>query len=261
VIKKRRVLFICVLALVLVMSAVSMAVEETENLARLKKLGRACLSYMKIHGGKAPPSLSTLYYEGYIHDVKSFASPVNPAGVLERVKIDVRSDYVLSYQVHLVGDGSEPAGTAKGLSASGAAATLPNISAPRIDPSGPPQAIIQDRSAFNNGGKEVYVFYSDGSIHLKSGEVISRAFPTIEQPKAERPEVELPTMKRSFIERPKAEMPPPERPTPEIPVAELPKPDRSKSERAVPDKQSFDDYKKGHLDAYKKWLEQQKESQ
>ena len=234
------------LVVVLVMSAVSKAVEETENIARLKELGRACLVYMKDNGEKMPPSLSTLYYEGYIYDVNSFASPANPAGVLERVKIDGSSDYIFSYQAHIVGDGSEPTGKAKGLLTSGAAVNLPNIPAPRIDPSGPPQAIIQDRSAVNNGGKEIYVFYSDETIRLKSGEVVSRAFTTIEQPKLERPKAE-----RSLTERP----------TPKIPVAELPKPDRTKSKRPIPDKQSFDDYKKDQLDAYEKWLEQQKGSQ
>lgn len=260
-IKKRPVLFTCMLVVVLVMSSVSRAVEKTENIARLKELGRACLVYMKDNGEKMPPSLSTLYYEGYINDVNSFASPANPAGVLERVKIDERSDYVLSYQAHLAGNGSESMGTAKGLLTSGAAVTLPNISAPLIDPSGPPQAIIQDRLAVNNGGNEIYVFYSDGTIRLKSGEVVSGERQTIERPKQEQPKadrqfMERPEKEKPMMERPTSEKSVMERSTDEIPVAERPKP-----EKPVPDRQSFDDYQKEQFDTYEKWLEQQKGSQ
>lgn len=261
VMKERSVLFIGMLVFVLFVPAVVKAVEETENIARLKDLGRACLVYMEVHDEKAPPSLSTLYYEGYVNDVKSFASPVNPTGVLERVKIEEQSDYVLSHQAHLFGEGSEPAGTAKGLPSSRTTVMQHNIPVPRIAPSSPPQPIIQDRSAVNNGGKGIYVFYSDGSIRLKSGEVVLGTSPTIERPKLERPTMERPTTERPAMERPKPEKPLAERPTGEIPVAERPTPDRPKSERPVPDKQSFDDYKNKQLDEYEKWLEQQKGSQ
>lgn len=264
--KERSVLFIGMLFFVLFVPAGIKAVEETENIARLKELGRACLVYMEVHGEKAPPSLSTLYYEGYVNDVKSFASPVNPKGVLERVKIDEQSDYVLSYQAHLVGTESEPTESLKGLPTSNTGAVQASIPAPRIDPSGPPQPIIEDRTAVNNGGKGVYVFYSDQSIRLKSGEVVSVGRPTIQQPKLEQPRAEPPTMERPtkerpMKERPKSEKSVAERPADEIPVAERPEPDQPKPERPVPDKQTYENYKKEQLDAYKKWLEQQEGSQ
>ena len=274
--KERSVLFTGMLVLVLVVPAVIKAVEETENITRLKRLGRACLVYMEVHEEKLPPSLSTLYYEGYVNDVKSFASPVNPAGVLERVKIDEQSDYVLSYQAHLVGAGIEPLGSSKGLSTSRTSSVQSSTSASRIDLSGSPRPVIQDRSSANNSGKCVYVFYSDGSIRLKSGEVVSGAKPTMERPKLERMEAEQPATERPKLEGTEAEQPPMERPTKErptseksvterptrdIPVTKRSMPEQPDLERPIPDKQSFDDYKKEQHDKYEKWLERQKGTQ
>ena len=288
--KKRQAVSLLVMLMLLVTQAYAGNNEESDNIKQLREPGRRCLDFAQDNNGKLPPDLTTLHYKAYVNRLKFFTSPMTEKCVMERTKIDEKSDYVLSYQAQedskkesLTPEKEGPSSTKEHTQGSTPAEvsgvktemdigsgqpseTGITKAAPTVPESGNAIPVIQDRSPVNNGGKGVYVFYSDGSIRLESGEVVSGARPTmerpeLEQPKAERPTMELPTMERPLLERPKTERPLPERPTRDIPVAERPEPEQPESERPIPDKRSFDDYKKEQGDAYKKWLEQQKGSQ
>ena len=288
--KKQCAVSLVVLLLVLVTQAYAGNYEDSENIRQLRELGRRCLDFAQDNNGKLPPDLATLHYKAYINGLKFFTSPATEKGVMERTKIDEKSDYILSYRAQanhekesLVADkegvsrtrehiqGAKTAEISGGktemdMNASQSEESRVTVTVPTVPDSGNAIPVIQDRSAANNGGKGVYVFYSDGSIRLKSGEVVSGARPAIERPKleqptAERPTMERPTMERPLQERPKTERPLPERPTRDIPVAERPEPERPESERPTPDKRSFDDYKKEQREAYEKWLREQQGSQ
>jgi hypothetical protein len=288
--KKQYAVSLVVLLLLLVTQAYAGNNEESDNIKQLREIGKRCLDFAQDNNGKLPPDLATLHYKAYVNRLKFFTSPATEKGVMERTKIDEKSDYVLSYQAQAAPAKESLISEKKGASSTrehiqGAkTAEVSNVktemdigsgqpretgitkAAPTVPDSGDAIPVIQDRSAVNNGGKGVYVFYSDESIRLKSGEVVSVARPTMERPKLEQPTAERPTMERPTMERPlpertETERPLPDRPTREIPVVERPKPERPESERPIPDKRSFDDYKKEQDDAYKKWLEQRKESQ
>ncbi len=287
---KRLAVSLLVLLALLVTQAYAGNNEESESIKQLRELGRRCLDFAQDNNGKLPPDLATLHYKAYVNRLKFFSSPATEKGVMERTKIDEKSDYVLSYRVHVIPakenltsvkeDPTSAREHIQGVRTAEVTGVKTDINigtgqahenkitmvAPTVSESGEAIPVIQDRSAVNNGGKGIYVFYSDGSIRLKSGEVVWEARPAIErpkleQPKAAQPTMERPTQERPVMERPKSEKSVTERPTGEIPAAERPKPDQPKLERPVPDKQSFDDYKKEQLDAYKKWLDRQKGSQ
>jgi hypothetical protein len=283
--KKRHAVSLLVILLLLVTQAYAGNNEDSENIKQLREIGKRCLDFAQDNNGKLPPDLATLHYKAYVNKLKFFSSPATEKGVMERTKIDEKSDYVLSYRAQAAPAKERLTSEKKGASSireHTQGATPAEVSgvktemdigsgqpsetgitkaAPTVPESGDPIPVIQDRSPVNNGGKGVYVFYSDGSIRIKSGEVVSGARPTmerpeLEQPTAERPTMERPSMERPLPERPEIERPLPERPTRDIPVAERPEPERPESEKPIPDKRSFDDYKKEQRDAYKKWLEQ-----
>ena len=121
--------------------------KENQNIERLKKLGQTCLKYMGDHNGQMPPTLSALYNQAYVKDLRLFSSPSRPIGILERSEIDEKSDYVLCPE-------KEPIVPEK-----------PHLIAMKMPPD-KFRAIIRDRSGKNNPeGKGMYVFFDDGTVY------------------------------------------------------------------------------------------------
>jgi len=120
------------LILILLSSAPSPAQESAgeDSVAKLKKLGNSCLRYAGHNGGRLPASLAELYYQGYINSLEDFVCPTNPSEIAHRLEIEDKSGYVLS-----------PRAGEDGVS-----------------------AIVQDKTADNNGGEGINVFYDDGSV-------------------------------------------------------------------------------------------------
>lgn len=118
-----------------------------DSVAKLMKLGHSCLRYAGHNGGRLPSSLAELYYQGYINSLEDFVCPANPAEIAHRLEIEEKSGYVLSPQAGK--DGARP--------------------------------IVQDKTADNNGGKGINVFYSDGSVKWQaaSGASASSPFPLL----------------------------------------------------------------------------------
>jgi hypothetical protein len=113
------------------LSAAQAADPECEQ--RLKQVGAAYRIYTLVNQGKIPASLSTLYYSGFVGDLKTFNCPRTKVQVVARAEIEQKSGYVLS---------------------------------PRSSDAGP-RPLIEDRSEANHGGTGIHVLYSDGSVRWR----------------------------------------------------------------------------------------------
>ena len=114
--------------------------QKDECLEKLKRLGQMCMLYAQDNNEKMPPSLSELYYRAYITDLDVFACPSHLGGLTQRTEIDVKSSFVMLKEAE--GTGAKP--------------------------------ILQERSAAAKGREGVYVFFSDGSIRLKTAQGFSK---------------------------------------------------------------------------------------
>lgn len=116
------------------------AEQKDECLEKLKRLGQMCMLYAEDNNKKMPPSLSELYYRAYITDLDVFACPSHQGGLSQRTEIDAKSSFVIVKEAE--GTGVKP--------------------------------ILKERSAATKGREGVYVFFSDGSIRLKTAQGFSK---------------------------------------------------------------------------------------